>query len=258
MAGGTDLVPLMKHEVIAPRHLISISRIEGIRKIERRDDKLLVGAGVTLADLITNEEIRRRAPVLSHTASLMASPQVRNLATIGGNISNSSPSADTPPSLIVLGAKFVLQKGRQKREVDAEAFFTGPGENVLEEGEILTEIAIPLRTNGFRAHYIKHTVKKGSEIAIVGAAVSAEFDEKGTVKEARIALGAVAPTPVRAREAEESLKGKKLTGEALRNAAALARETAVPIDDVRGSMWYRNEMVELLSKRSLEKLAEKE
>jgi carbon-monoxide dehydrogenase medium subunit len=255
IAGGTDLIPLMKHEEISPRNLVSLSRIAALRNIEIRDGRLVLGAGTTLAALIESAEIRRAAPVLSQTAAQMASAQVRNLATIGGNIANSSPSADTPPSLIVLGARFVLDNGGSTREVEADAFFTGPGENILEKGEIVREIVIPLRGDSFRATYAKHTVKKGLEIAIVGVALSVELEGEKRVGKARIALGAVAPIPLRVKAAEEMLAGEKLTESAVAKAAALAREAARPIDDVRGSRWYRSEMVEILVKRGLSAIA---
>ena len=251
IAGGTDLIPLMKHEKVVPSHLVSISKIDGIRAIESGDGALRIGAGTRLATLIESEEVGKAAPLLSHTAGLMASPQVRNLATIGGNIANSSPSADSVPSLYVLGARFSLQNGTQSREMDAEEFFTGPGENVLQRGEILREIVLPAPGEGFRAHYLKHTVKRGLELAVAGVAISLRFDSRKKVKEAKIALGAVAPTPIRAREAEGALVGEKPTTAVLERAASLAGAAADPIDDVRGSRWYRCAMVELLVKRGL-------
>jgi carbon-monoxide dehydrogenase medium subunit len=254
-AGGTDVVPLMKHETISPANLVSIAKIDGIRKIEKEDGKLVLGAGVRLATVIENEEISRSFPILGRTASQMASRQVRNLATLGGNVANSSPSADMAPPLLVLDAKFVLANGQASREVDAGDFFTGPGENVLEKGEILKAIVLPLRSDPFRAYYIKHTVKKGLELAIVGVAVSVELDDDEKVKEARIALGAVAPTPLRVREAEEVLTGERLREPVIMKAAALAQKKAAPIDDVRGSSWYRNDMVAVLVERGLEILA---
>ena len=181
----------------------------------------------------------------------MASSQVRNLGTVGGNLCNAAPSADTAPALIAMGAKLKLVSPGSERTIPVEQFFTGPSQTVLGRGEILIEIQIPdssLCTSGV---YIKHTIRQAMDLAIVGVAVAITMRD-GICQEALIALGAVAPTPIRAVGAEGMLLGKSKDDSVFRAVAREAARECQPITDIRSSAEYRREMVEVLTRRALE------
>jgi CO/xanthine dehydrogenase FAD-binding subunit len=223
--------------------------------------ELRLGACVTLTDLIRSPIIREHYPVLAKTASKMAGVQVRNLATVGGNLCNASPAADTAPPLIALNARAVIVGKNGERVVPLDEFFVGVGKSALAPGEMLREILVPRQDASMRASYTKLEHREAMDIAIVGVGVWVKSEKlKGKsqkCEDVRIVLGAVAPTPVRARRAEEVLRGKELTEERIREAARVAVIEAQPIDDVRGSAWYRREMIEVLTRRQLDAMAER-
>jgi carbon-monoxide dehydrogenase medium subunit len=234
---------------------VNLKRIPGLRDISLNGE-LRLGALATLNDLIRSPIIREHFPVLAYTASKMAGVQVRNLATVGGNLCNASPAADTAPPLIALNARAVIVGKNGERVVPLEEFFVGVGKSVLAPDEILREILVPRLFPPTHASYLKLEHRAAMDIAIVGVAVfvkPAVASGKQAVmgEDVRIVLGAVAPTPMRAKQAEEILRGKELTEERIREAARLAAGEAKPIDDVRGSAWYRREMVEVLTRRQL-------
>jgi carbon-monoxide dehydrogenase medium subunit len=251
LAGGTDLLIRMKRLQWTPRVVVSLNRISDLRGIALNGD-LRMGARVTLGELVRSSVVRAEYPVLAYTASKMAGVQVRALATVGGNLCNASPSADMAPPLIALGAYVIIQGIRGERSLDVAGLFRGPGQNALEPGEILAEIRVPRPGANTRASYIKLEHREAMDIAIAGVAVSVTFEpESGFCKDIRIVLGAVAPVPMRALEAEALLRGKELSEERIREAAGAAAGAARPIDDVRASAWYRREMVETLTRRQL-------
>ncbi len=265
LAGGTDLLIRMKRKQWTPRAVVSLRRVPGLRDISLNGDPsteftlseanvlragLHLGAAVTLNDLIRSSIIREHYPVLAQTASKMAGVQVRNLATVGGNLCNASPAADTAPPLIALNARAVIVGKNGERVVPLDEFFVGVGKSVLAPAEVLREIIVPRQDDSMRASYIKLEHRAAMDIAIVGVGVWVKV-KSGVCEDARIVLGAVAPTPRRAKRAEEVLRGKALTGERIREAARVAVTESQPIDDVRGSAWYRREMVELLTRRQL-------
>ena len=185
----------------------------------------------------------------------MATVQVRNRATIGGSLCNASPSADTAPALIVLGARGKIVGVSGERVILLEDFFTGPGQTVLKSDEILGEVQVsnpPPRSGGV---YIKQTVRKALDLAIVGVAVLVTM-EGPILREVKIALGAVAPTPIRARRAEEILRGRTITDGLLEKAGQMAMEESSPIDDVRSSAEYRRKMVKVLAMRAMRQAVE--
>ncbi|MDE3088821.1 MAG: xanthine dehydrogenase family protein subunit M, partial [Chloroflexota bacterium] len=214
-----------------------------------------LGACVTLNDLIRSPIIREHYPVLAKTASKMAGVQVRNLATVGGNLCNASPAADTAPPLIALNARAVIVGSKGERVVPLDEFFVGVGKSVLAPDEMLREILVPRQDASMRASYVKLEHREAMDIAIVGVGVWVKSEQSAVnsqqCEDVRIVLGAVAPTPMRAKRAEEILRGKELTEERIREAARVAVTESKPIDDVRGSAWYRREMVELLTRRQL-------
>ncbi len=208
---------------------------------------------VTLRQIARSTQIRDHYPSLAETALLMASEQIRSLATIGGNLCNAAPSADMAPPLIALDAVVRLIGPGGERRLPLEEFFLGPGSTALGSGELLAEIELPPTERMTR--YMRLTPRVHMDIAVVGVAAGIEFDDS-SVLTARSVLGAVAPVPLRVRPAEEALIGKPLTFEGIEAASTIAAEQCSPISDVRGSEWYRRRMVGVLMTRALRSLSE--
>jgi carbon-monoxide dehydrogenase medium subunit len=257
LAGGTDLLIRMKRQQWMPRAVVSLNRIAGLNEIVLNGE-LRLGARVTLNQLIRSPLLREHFPVLAQTARTMAGVQVRSLATVGGNLCNASPSADLAPPLMALAARAVIVGTNGERVVPLEEFFLGPGKSVVQPGEILRELVVPRPDAFTRASYTKLEHRQAMDIAMVGVGVSMQSLFSGhpapLCGEVRIVLGAVAPIPLRARRAEAMLRGEVLNDERVAEAARVAAEEAKPIDDVRGSAWYRREMVEVLTRRQLLRL----
>jgi len=259
LAGGTDLLIRMKRHQWTPRAVVSLNRIAGLNEIALNGE-LKLGARATLNQIIRSAAIREYFPALAHTARGMAGVQVRSLATVGGNLCNAAPSADMAPPLIALNARAVIVGVDGERVVPLDEFFVGPGKSVLQPGEILQTLLVPRPKENAYASYHKLEHRAAMDIAMVGVGVSLTV-ERSTVNgqhcaDVRIVLGAVAPTPWRAKRAEEILHGNELTAERIAEAARMAAQEAKPIDDVRSSAWYRREMVEVLTRRQLQRLAE--
>jgi carbon-monoxide dehydrogenase medium subunit len=256
IAGGTDLLVSMKRREVSPQHLINVKTIPNLDTISySRKDGLVIGALTTLAEVESSPIVRERFPILSSAAHQTASPHIRNMGTIGGNLCNAAPSADMAPSLIGLRAKAKIKGLKGERVVAVEDFFLGPGVSILQVGEILTEIQVPNPPPHTRGVYLKLPARTAIDIAVVGVAVVVTLDSKGkSIVDARIVLGAVAPTPIRARHAEELIRGKAISDELIKKAAQAAADEARPISDVRGSASYRKEMVRVLTKRALKQV----
>lgn len=251
LAGGTDLLVGMKEKGLSPGYVIDIKGIKGLDGISYdRKEGLRIGTLATMNEVSGSSCVREHYPFLSHAAGEVGSVQVRNRATIGGNLCNAAPSAETAPALLCLDAVLTLAGMKGERSIEIVEFFQGPGMTVL-DGEILTGIRIPPVTR--KGIYIKHSPRIAMDIAVIGAAVAVTLGPGGW-EEVRIALGAVASTPIRVHEAEELLKKKGPTKEAIEEAGRIAREAASPIFDVRASAEYRREMVENLVKRALSAL----
>jgi carbon-monoxide dehydrogenase medium subunit len=250
LAGGTDLLVKMKQRRIVPRYLVNLKVIPGMDYITYdENDGLRIGALATIQSLKNSVTVKRHCKILAQAAGVESSVQIRNVATLGGNIANASPAADAPLALIVLGASVVVARPGAQREVLLENFFIGPGKTVLETGEIIREIyvpSLPPRTGGA---YLKHAVRQ-TDIAIVSAAVVLTLADD-LCNGIKIGLGSVAPTAFRARKAEELLKGKKITEELADSAAEVAAEESHPIDDIRGYAEYRAKMVLAIAKRAI-------
>ncbi|MFQ5614723.1 MAG: FAD binding domain-containing protein [Anaerolineae bacterium] len=253
LAGGTDLVPQMKEGLRAPGAVVNLKRISGLNGISRDEAGLRLGPLVTATDLMESAVIREHYPVLAEAAATMAGVQICNMATVGGNLCNASPAADLAPPLIALRAVAQIAGPSGTRSVALDEFFTGPGQTALAPDELLTEITVPASAAGAAAVYLKHAPRQAMEIAVVGVG-AALWQEDGTCDDVRLVLGAVAPIPLRARRAEDSLRGGPLDDEAIAAAARLAAEEARPIDDLRGSAWYRRRMVEVLARRGLQRM----
>lgn len=253
LAGGTDLVPGMREGRVKPGHVINIKRIGGLRRLEANGEGLYIGALVSISQLMRSPAVRENYPALAQAAASMAAVQIRNLATVGGNLCNASPAADLAPPLIALGAEVEIASGRGRRRLAVMDFFRGPGRSALAAGEMLIGIHVPKPEPGQRSVYLKMSPRGAMDIAVVGIAAALTADD-GLCREARIVMGAVGPTPLRANRAEESLRGQPLGEEGVRQAARLAAEESRPIDDVRASAWYRKSVTETLTRRALAKV----
>lgn len=251
LAGGTDLIVNMKKKMVSPGHLVSLSMIDDLKKIDTSNGLLKIGACLTAAELTESKEIRETLPALSRGAESLGSPLIRNLATIGGNLISARPAADLPPALIAYGAKVALKNSSGERLVSLEDLFLGPGETLIGPNEILTEIHVDSPPPSAGAAYIKLGVREALEISLVNVAAFISMDRDGSIQEARIALGSVAPTPIRATSAEQILTGEKPSETLFSRAGEAASKDSKPIDDFRASAEYKRAMVEVLTQRAL-------
>ncbi len=258
LAGGTDLLVQMKQGLLEPECIINIKTIPGLRQIQyNQTEGLKLGALVTHNELMTDAIIQEKFGILAQSASQLGAVQTRSLGTIGGNIAHSAPSADIAPPLLVLGAKVKIVGHKGSRTIPIEDFFLGPGQTALQKDEILTEIHVPTLAPETAGVYLKHCHRRALDIAIVGVAVLITLaGREGPCQDIKLALGAVAPTPIRAKGAEEILRGKLITGALLEQTAQVAAEEAQPISDLRSSAEYRQEMVKVLVKRAIEQALE--
>lgn len=252
IAGGTDLMVNMKKRVISPAHIVSLGRIPDLKSVHRFDGKLRIGACVTVAELAEMPEIREAFGALQSGCRGLGSPLVRNLATIGGNLCSARPAADLPPSLIAYGASVVLRCKDGERSLPLDRFFKGPGLTAIKPDEVLTEIILddPEPVSG--AGYINLGVRKAQDCNIVNVASWLALTERrDAVREARIVLGSVGPTPIRAPKAEAVLVGRPPSESLFEEAGHAAAGDSTPILDFRGSAEYRRAMVSVLTQRTL-------
>lgn len=251
LAGGTDLFVEIRERLREVGHLVNIKRVPGLDGIEWSDS-----GGLRFGALVTAGRLEAAAPVAAHYPNLraalaaLASIQVRNRATVMGNICRASPSADTIPPLIADGASIQTFRPRGGRDIPLAQFFTGPGRSVLERGEVAVSITVPPPAKGSGRAYLKHGRRKAMELATVGVAISLDT-EGGLCTGARIALGAVGPVVLRAPQAEAILTGSRLDEATVKAAAAQAMQECTPISNVRSSAEYRRDMVGVLTRRAV-------
>jgi len=250
LAGGTDLLPQLKNGLLKPACVIDLSGVERIRTLTSDASGLHVGAAVAARTLERDATTQKTYTSLAESGALVGSVQVRNLATLGGNLCNAAPSADMAPPLLALDAEAVIVGPKGERRVPVTDFFTGVRRTVLAPDEILLEIVVPAPGARSGGHYLRHTPRRELDIAVVGVASQLTLSN-GVCSKARIALAAVAPVPLRARAAEQALEGKPVTPEAIERAAELALGAAKPISDQRGSADYRRHLVRVLTRRTL-------
>src|SRR5262249_39757740 len=252
LAGGTDLMVHLRQSQRAKRPLavISVRRIPGLDRIDVGARAIRIGALATLTALIEHPTIQAEYPVLPFTARYMGSPAIRHLATVGGNLCNASPAAGLSPVLLALDAEVGIAGPAGARRLPLDGFLRGPGRTALATGEILEWAEFPRRHAGWIVRYERLDVRRAMDIAIAGVAIALRR-EGARVAEARVALGAVAPTPIRVREAEAALVEGGLVPAAIERAAELAMAAARPIGDVRATAEYRREMVGALVRRAL-------
>ena len=251
-AGGTDVIPRLKSRLIqTPKILIDLKGIPELDYIQYDEkDGLRIGALATISSVAHSSHVRENFGILSQAAGSIASTQVQNRGTIVGNICNAVPSADSAPALLCLGAKLSCVSSRGERLLDLEDFFTGPNETALNPDELVKEIRIPIMPLQSKGVYIKLSPRSRMDLAVVGVGAVVAQDN-GLIKEVKIALGAVAPIPMRAKRAEDVLKGEKVRAETVLKAAETASAESEPIDDHRASAEYRKMMVEVLVKRAI-------
>lgn len=251
LAGGTDLLPQLKNHLLKPAHVVDLSGVRDLRVLEGDARKgFRIGANVSARELELHPGLRAAYPALSESGALVGSVQVRNLATIGGNMCNAAPSADMAPPLVALEAEAVIAGPKGRRRVPMADFFTGVRKTVLGPDELLIELAVPALPPRSGGSYLRHTPRRELDIAVVGVASQITLNN-GVCGKARICLAAVAPTPVRATAAEQALQGQPLNAQTIERAAELAVQAARPIDDQRGSADFRRHLTRVLTRRTL-------
>ena len=251
LAGGTDLLPQLKNGLLWPAWVIDLSGVAELRVLGADDGRgLRIGAAVTARELELDARVRASYPALAESGALVGSVQVRNLATVGGNLCNAAPSADMAPPLVALDAEAVIAGPKGRRRVPLGAFFLGVRKTVLAPDELLVELTVPAPGPRSGGCYLRHTPRRELDIAVVGVASQLTLAD-GVCTKARISLAAVAPTPVRATAAEEALVGQPVTPAQIERAATLAVEAARPISDQRGSAEFRRHLVRVLTRRTL-------
>jgi carbon-monoxide dehydrogenase medium subunit len=251
LAGGSNLVPKINYGEHKPEALLYLGKL-GLDYVKEQDGNLVIGATVTVDKLLHDKLVAAKAPLLVEVARGFASFAVRSSATVGGNIANASPAADLIPALIVLDASLRLRSSAGERVVPVQDFCTGPGETVLRPGELIVEVVVPPEQG--TTVWMKLGRRKAQTLSVMSVAVRLEMDG-ATCREARIALGSMAPTPLRCTQAEALLKGAKLDHALLADCAARAVAESAPITDQRGSAWYRREAGTALVARALTQAA---
>lgn len=252
LAGGTDLVIAVKEKGFTPNYVVDLKRIPGLSGIrEEKDGSVAIGALTTMREVEISPIILKKYPFLAQSAAEVGSIQIRNRATIGGNMANATPSADVAPALLALDAEVKIAGAGGERTIELEKLFRGPGQTVMSPEEILTAIVIPPVSPALVGEYIKFSPREMMDLAYVGVAVALTLNGGKKCQKVRIALGAVSPTPMRARRAEALLENQVLTEELAEKAGIEAAAEAKPISDVRSSADYRKEMVRVNTKRAL-------
>ena len=255
LAGGTDLIVQMKEAATRfpyPSCVVSLTRIPELNRIEFSESEgLRIGAGVTMIDVTESPIIRQRFQALAEGAGVVGSIQTMNMATLGGNLCNAAPSADTAPPLLAFEAQAVIVGPDGRRLLPLDQFFLGPGHTALAPGELLAEVRVPAPSPGAGSAYRRHTPRKQMDIAVAGVAAALMLGADGRIGKARVALGAVAPTPIRARQAESLLEGQPPSADLFQRAGEAAAGEASPISDLRGSAEFRRHLVQVLTARML-------
>jgi carbon-monoxide dehydrogenase medium subunit len=252
LAGGTDLLVKMKSRELQPQNIISLAEIEEINQIIINGSTVSIGAGCTISQIAKSEVIRSNYPALSAGAESLGSPAVRNLGTVGGNIVTASPAADLPPALTAYGAKARLKRKDQERFLPLEQLFCGPGATHIAKDEILADLHLEKPSECCGAGFFKLGHRRALQCSVInGACYIAINPQSGQIETARVVLGAVAPTIVRAQSTENILLGKIPSMELFLEASREAVRDCSPIDDLRGSAEYRRDMVQVLTNRIL-------
>jgi len=252
MAGGTALVIQMKQRLSQPGHVIGMRRVGSLNAIESTPEGLRIGALCTQRQIENSELVGKEVPLVADTFRKVATPRIRNMATIGGGLVNGDPNQDPPPSLIALGASAVMTSKSGDRLVLLEEFFIDYYETDVQPGEILTNVMVPHAPAGSGSVYLKFLPRTADDYGTVNVAAVVSKEQDGTCKDVRIVLGAAGVTPIRAKDAEDALRGKPLTDENIRAAAVLVKDAVDPLEDFRGSADYKTDMAEVFARRAVE------
>jgi len=252
LAGGTDLLVKMKTRIIEPRVVVNIKKIQGLRYITEEHEYIKIGALTTLRDIEKSEIIEKNLPALRDAVKVMGSIQIRNMATLVGNLCNASPAADTAPPLLVYNARVVAMSTHGRRVISLEEFFKGPGVTALEPGEVVVEVIVEKSNKGSSA--FEKVSRVAVDLAIASAAVYAEISNDGVIENARVALGSVAPKPIRAKILEEKIRGLRLGSKELKRAIYEVDDEISPITDVRSTAEYRRHIVKVLVWNAIERV----
>lgn len=253
LAGGTDLMVAVNKRKFKPQVLIYLGDA-GMSGITEEGGDLVIGAATPLNEILASPVVAGKAPLLAAAIQQMASPAIRNAGTIGGNLANASPAADTATPLLVLGARLKLVNPQGERQVPLAQFFTGPGQSVLQADELIAQVKVPMQSAQAKWAYRKVGKRKAQSLSVVSVAIYCPLSG-GKVSGAAIALGAVAPTPLLVQEAAAQLEGKVLDEAVIAAAAKAAAGATSPIDDARGTAWYRKRASEAVVKQLLTELA---
>jgi carbon-monoxide dehydrogenase medium subunit len=252
LAGGTDLLVKMKNRELQPQNIVSLAELEEIKQISVTGSNTSIGACCTISQIVESKEIRSTFPALASGARQLGSPAVRNLGTIGGNVVTASPAADLPPALAAYGAKARLKREAQERFLPVDQMFRGPGDTHIAKDEILADLHLEKPPEYSGAGFFKLGHRKALQCSIINGACFLVLDpESGEIKTARVVLGAVAPTLVRAFSAENILIGEKPGANLFLEAGRAAMRDCNPIDDLRGSAQYRRDMIQVMTHRTL-------
>ena len=250
LAGGTDLMVRMKGRFVEPDLLVDIKHISAMQSIKKSATGFQIGAAVSAAEMGENTSLKKTWPGVVESANLIGSDQIQNRCTIAGNLCNASPAADAVPALIAAGAKVNVVGAQRRRTVAVESIITGPGTTSLRKGEVVEAITLPKRPPKSGDAYLRFTPRSEMDIAVVGAGVSLTLDSNLVIKSARVALGAVAPTPLLVPAAARAIVGTKLNKAALNALAEACSAACNPIDDKRGTIEFRTEVVGVLAQRA--------
>jgi len=256
LSGGQSLIPMMKLRIARPAYLVDINRITGLSYVKEEGGFLKIGGLTREAELEASPLIHEKYPILVDTAHVIADPQVRNLATVAGNLAHGDPANDHPATMLALGAQVVATGAGGERIIPIEEFFLSLFTTALQQGEILTEIRIPVPPARSGGAYFKLERKVG-DFATAGVAAQVTLDDKGAVQRAGIGLTNVGATPIKAKKAEDFLRGKKLDARNIAQAAQFAADEAEPSSDLRGPAEYKKGLVKELAKRALSRAAER-
>lgn len=256
LSGGQSLIPMMKLRLARPAYIVDLNRITGLSYIKEEGGFLKIGGLTREAELESSSLVRSKYPLLIDTASVIADPQVRNLATVGGNLAHGDPANDHPATMLALGAQIVATGSKGERAIPVENFFVSLFTTALEPGEILTEIQIPVPPPKSGGAYVKVERKVG-DFATAAVAAQLTLDDKGAIQKAGIGLTNVGPTPVKARRAEDLLRGKKPEAATIAQAAQLAADDAQPSSDLRGPAEYKKGLVKELATRAIARAVER-
>ena len=256
LSGGQSLIPMMKLRLARPAYIIDINEIPGLRYVKEEDGYLKIGGLTHEADLEASALIQSKYPIILDTASLIADPQVRNMATVGGNLAHGDPANDHPATMLALNAQVIATGSHGQRAIPVKDFFLSLFTTALQHGEILTEIRIPIPPARSGGAYFKLERKVG-DFATVGVAAQVSLDSNQACERAGIGLTNVGSTPIKAKKAEEFLRGKTLDEFHIKQAARLAVEDARPSPDLRGPAEYKAAMVKELTRRALTRARER-